>query len=279
MNERLLISVIIPFLNPGAWLTEAIESVLQQTYENYEIILIDDGSVKQDSGIASGYAERYPGKIFYVEHKEHVNRGLTISRNTGIAHAKGKLIAFLDADDCWLPDKLANQLDVFKRFPGIQMICEASIFWYSWKDSDQEDYVKLIGAAEGVYQPPELMQWLYPLGEGQPPCPSGIIITRNALQRSGGFEEKFSGVYQLYEDQAFLAKIYLKEIVYISAQANNMYRKRADSMSSAANEERTYKRVRLFYLAWLEEYLATTQSKDLGVRKLVAGFRKKLLSA
>jgi glycosyltransferase involved in cell wall biosynthesis len=276
MNEAPLISVIIPFLNPGVWLAEAIESVLSQTYKNYEIILIDDGSVRQDSDVALHYAKKFPESILYIEHASHINRGLTISRNVGIAHSKGELVAFLDADDCWLPGKLENQVAIFKNFPEVQMICEASLFWYSWKNESSPDEIILIGAPQGIYQPTELMSLLYPLGEGQPPCPSGIIITKEALQRSGGFEESFSGVYQLYEDQAFLSKIYSKEAVYISEEANNLYRKREDSMSSAANDANTYNKVRLFYLAWLREYLAATHSQDVKMTTLLSDFQQRL---
>ncbi|MEP6685061.1 MAG: glycosyltransferase family 2 protein [Parafilimonas sp.] len=274
-----LISVIIPFLNPGTWLTEAIVSVINQTYTNWELILIDDGSVEQDSNIAIAYSKEFPGKIFYVEHDGHVNKGLTVSRNVGIEKASGELIAFLDADDCWLPHKLTNQLEIFKCFPEVQMICEASCFWYSWKDAHKEDVVIQIGVPQGIYHPPELMKKLYPLGEGQPPCPSGIIIKKEALQRSGGFEERFSGIYQLYEDQAFLSKIYSKEIIYISAEAYNLYRKRDNSMSSAAGNEQLYKKVRLFYYAWLKEYFSKSLPVNDEIIQLIADFKNKLISS
>lgn len=277
MNDAPLISTIIPFLNPGAWLAEAIESVINQTYKNREIILVDDGSVKQDSDIAITYSKKFPGKIFYVEHENHINKGLAISRNVGISKASGELVAFLDADDCWLPNKLLNQLNIFKKFPHVQMICEASCFWYSWKDANAKDWLEQIGAPQGIYQPPELMKMLYPLGVGQPPCPSGIIIKKDTLQRSGGFEEKFSGVFQLYEDQAFLSKVYSKEIIYISGEANNLYRKRDDSMSSAANNKDTYKKVRLFYHAWLEDYFSKQNSINPDIKKLIADFKTRLI--
>ena len=271
-----LISTVIAFLNPGTWLAEAIESVINQSYKNWEIILVDDGSAKEDSEMAIDYSEKYPEKIVYTEHAGHVNRGLTISRNVGITKAQGEFIAFLDADDCWLPEKLTRQILLFKKFPEVQMICEASCFWYSWKDVYQKDYIMQIGTQQGIYQPPELMKILYPLGEGQPPCPSGIIIKKEALLRSGGFEEQFSGVYQLYEDQAFLSKIYLKEIVYISREANNYYRKRDNSMSSAVKDELIYKKVRLFYHEWLMNYYYKSAFVSDDITKIIDDFKEKL---
>jgi glycosyltransferase involved in cell wall biosynthesis len=275
-SDEPLISVIIAFLNPGIWLAEAVESVLHQTYGNWELILVDDGSKKEDTAIATAYAGKYPERIRYIEHDGHLNKGVTASRNAGILWAAGEYVAFLDADDCWLPEKLAEQRIIFNRFPEVQMICEASVFWYSWQVSDEKDYIQTIGAEEGVYQPPQLMELLYPLGDGQPPCPSGIIITRHALQRAGGFEETFSGIYQLYEDQAFLSKVYAREVVYIFGNANNMYRKRKDSMSSAASDENLYKEVRLFYLAWLEIYFFKLPSSCREIEILIDDFRRKL---
>ena len=279
MNDTTLISVIIPFYNAGLWLQEAIESVLHQTNGHWELILVDDGSLQEDTTIAKFYTAKFPKNIIYVQHAGRVNRGLTISRNLGIQHARGTLIAFLDADDCWLPHKLQYQLDIFQRFPEVAMICEASWFWYSWRDAAAKDELVQIGTPEGIYQPPELMKKLYPLGDGQPPCPSGIIIKKEALECSGGFEERFSGIYQLYEDQAFLSKVYSKEIIYISARAKNLYRKRPDSMASAANDEQLYKKVRLFYLVFLEEYFLQQGQSNADIQKLLADFKITLTAA
>lgn len=279
MDSQPLISVIIPFYKAGTWLQEAIETVIHQAYTNWEIILIDDGSTEEDMAIAKLYASKFTSKIFYVDHEGHVNRGLTISRNLGIMHTHGELVAFLDADDFWQREKLQHQLNIFKRFPEVTMICEASCFWYSWKDKNANDEFIEIGVPQGVYQPPLLMKNLYPLGDGQPPCPSGIIIKKEALQRSGGFEERFSGVYQLYEDQAFLSKVYSREIIYISATANNLYRKRPDSMTSAANDLQLYKKVRLFYLDFLKEYFLQTSNVNPLIKYLIENFENKLLSS
>ena len=277
MNSQPLVSIIIPFLNPGDWLTEAIDSVLAQTYTNLEIILIDDGSVDEDAAIALKYCGRFPGRIFYYMHESHVNKGLTASRNLGLSKARGMLIAFLDADDCWMPAKLTEQLSLFEAMPEIQVICEASLFWYNWNDVEKENSIMQIGAEPGVYNPPQLMELLYPFGEGQPPCPSGIIIKREVIDRCGGFEESFSGIYQLYEDQAFLFKVYSSEIIYISNQVNNLYRKRENSMSSAANNLEIYNTVRKFYANWIENYLTKISGHNPAIDSLLATFKNSLV--
>lgn len=277
VNDNPLISVIVPFLNGSDWLIEALESVVNQTYTNWEIILIDDGSEEKHSVVAKDYCSRHIEKIIYTEHPGHVNKGVTISRNRAIELSNGTLIAFLDADDYWLPDKLAYELTLFKQYPTAGMICEASQFWYSWNDSLADDSTILVGVSpDKLYHPPELIKSLYPLGEGQPPCPSGIIIKREALLRSKGFEPVFSGIYQLYEDQAFLSKIYLKEIIFISGKANNRYRKRTDSVSSAANDITFYEMVRNFYLDWLESYLDQQHISDNKITALIHSARKNI---
>ena len=96
------VSVVIPTYNYGHLLEQSLESVFAQTYKDYEVILVDDGSTDDTPGIAA----RYEGRIRYFR-KE--NGGPSSARNEGIRQARGPLIAFLDSDDLWLPHKLAVQ--------------------------------------------------------------------------------------------------------------------------------------------------------------------------
>lgn len=106
MNK--LVSVIIPFFNRVDWLTEALESVLAQTYSPVEIIVVNDGS-DENMNI---FLKQYSNRIKYYEKK---NQGPASARNYGIEIANGEFIAFLDSDDIWMPRKLENQITYMER--------------------------------------------------------------------------------------------------------------------------------------------------------------------
>lgn len=114
MDKNPLISIITPAYNAEKYLGEAIESVLQQTYGNWELIIVDDGSTDGTARLAKEYAEK-DSRIFYC-HQE--NKRMASARNTGIAKAKGKYIAFLDADNVFLPQKLERQAAYLEAHPA-----------------------------------------------------------------------------------------------------------------------------------------------------------------
>src|SRR3990172_11731590 len=122
MSEKPLVSVIIIFYNEERFIEEALECVFAQTYTNWELLLVDDGTTDNSTAIAQRYAEKYPEKVYYLEHPGHQNRGMSATRNLVIANAKGEFIAFLDADDVWLPHKLERQLAIIESQPDAAMV-------------------------------------------------------------------------------------------------------------------------------------------------------------
>jgi glycosyltransferase involved in cell wall biosynthesis len=268
IGETRLVSVILCFYNEKLFLREAIESVLSQDYPQWELFLVDDGSSDESTEIAKEYAAQYPRKIAYLDHAYHQNKGLSASRNAGIKKCRGSYVAFLDADDVWLPDKLRTQINIFRNNPRITVALEASLYWNSWADSKKADTIVRVGAQEGIYKAPQLMLSLYPLGKGSAPCPSGIMVHRGVLRRCV-FEELFRGMFQMYEDQAFLCKVYLKETVYVSALCHNKYRQRSSSLVSAVHESGNYHTVRSYYLYWFRDYLHAQPFRYKAVEKLL----------
>lgn len=108
------ISVLIPAYNCGKFLKTAIDSVLAQTFSDLEIIVVDDGSTDNTPQILSWYPQ-----VRYIR-CEH--RGISVSRNTAIAAAKGEILAFLDADDVWLPEKLEKQVAYLDANPECMLV-------------------------------------------------------------------------------------------------------------------------------------------------------------
>jgi len=100
-----LVSIIMPTYNCGRFIKESIDSVLAQTYENWELLIVDDCSTDETESIVRGYKDE---RIHYWRNAH--NEGAALTRNRALREAKGKYIAFLDSDDVWLPEKLERQV-------------------------------------------------------------------------------------------------------------------------------------------------------------------------
>jgi len=109
-----LVSVIVPCYNVAPFVAETTRSVLAQTYQNWELILIDDGSKDNTAEIVQPFLD--DSRIQFHVQK---NSGVSAARNNGIAFAQGDFIAFLDSDDVWLPEKLHRQLEIFQKYPDV----------------------------------------------------------------------------------------------------------------------------------------------------------------
>ncbi len=116
-----LVSVILPTYNRGWIIKEAIDSVLEQEFSDFELIVVDDGSTDDTPAILNTY-----GRDIRVLRQS--NRGVSAARNRGIAASAGQLIAFLDSDDLWLPQKLTAQVDFFAARPDA-VICQTEEQW------------------------------------------------------------------------------------------------------------------------------------------------------
>src|SRR5271170_3130362 len=104
------VSTIIAAYNAARTIREMLESALAQQYENHEIIVVDDGSTDSTSAILSAFGDR-------IRVVTQANRGAAVARNVGVAHSSGKYLAFLDADDQWLPGKLQTMVGALERAP------------------------------------------------------------------------------------------------------------------------------------------------------------------
>jgi glycosyltransferase involved in cell wall biosynthesis len=285
MKDPWLVSVVIPFYNPGSFLNEAIQSVFDQTYEHWELLLIDDGSTDRSTNTACGWANRHDARVRYLCHRDHRNRGVSASRNLGWRSANGGLVAFLDADDLWLPGKLIKQIEVLRAHQRAGMIVGATRYWHGWTarstdtardhivavgSHDRPDVPRLVG--DELYEPPSLLLNLYPLGVGAAPSMYSLVVRRSVLAEVGGFEERFGG---LFEDQAFLVKVYATAPVYVSTETFDLYRQHGASCCARVDAMQ-YALTRARFLIWLTRY-ARTSSWCGHAAELLARARRDLI--
>jgi len=137
-----LISVVIPCYNARAYVAAAIRSVLAQDWPDLEIVLVDDGSSDQSAELIR---ENFPG----IRLVQQANAGVAAARNNGIAQARGEWIAFLDADDIWLPGKLRAQMALLGATPGARMSYTAWQVWASLDPAPSPDYFVELASRSG----------------------------------------------------------------------------------------------------------------------------------
>jgi glycosyltransferase involved in cell wall biosynthesis len=263
MQNKPLASVIMPFYNtPPAFMHEAIESVLNQTYTNWELLLIDDGSNQANVDIALEYERKYPKKIRCYQHEGHMNRGIGASRQLGIENARGEYVSFLDADDVWLAHKLNEQIDIMERNPYTAMLSSSSLYWYSWEgtpESEQWDHIPKIGTKfNGIVQPPLLLAHFLS-GKISVPCPSSILLRKRFFNEVSWYEDGFPGAN---EDQVFYAKICLIAPIFVSTSVWDKYRQHSASMCAISESDGKTQADRIRYLQWLEQYLIQHRCRD-----------------
>ncbi len=112
------VTVVIPTYNCAKYLASAIDSVLGQTFQDFELIIVNDGSVDNTDSVVKPYVGKYPGKIRYLSQE---NKGLAATRNVAIDHSKGEYIALLDSDDCFLPNRLESGVEILSSRPDIAL--------------------------------------------------------------------------------------------------------------------------------------------------------------
>jgi glycosyltransferase involved in cell wall biosynthesis len=169
-----LVSVIIPTYNRAALVRQALASVKAQTYRDFEIVVVDDGGTDDTYEVLSADRElrvlRHPSR-----------RGVSAARNTGIAAARGKWLAFLDSDDLWLPDKLARQMLLFEGAPEL-LICQTDETWV--RRGGRVNKPAAHRKVAGRIFLPSLSRCMI--------SPSAVMLHRRLLADHGAFDETLS---------------------------------------------------------------------------------------
>ncbi len=168
------VSIVIPVYNAADVIAQTLDSALDQTWADREVIVIDDGSTDASGDIVRSYGPR-------VQYHRTSNRGVAAARNRGIALAAGVHIALLDHDDLWAPTKLERQMAVMESRPEVGLVVT---------DVAHLDHAgRPMGIIGPGYNPAETFARLFV--QGYVPTPSAALIRRAVLDAVGGFDERF----------------------------------------------------------------------------------------
>lgn len=259
MSRSPRVSVVSIFRDTGDFLGEAIESVLRQSFIDWELLLVDDGSTDSSGEIARAYAERHDA-IRLLHHPGRENRGISASRNLGLREARGEYLAQLDSDDVLLPDHLERHVSALDRHPEASMVYGPVERWYSWtgeeEDADRDFTARPLDRYDDCLEPPALIPLIL---QRRYAVPLGFVARREAVLDVGGYEDEFRGVH---DDQVFFCKLGLRHRVYVLSECTYRYRRHPDSIVWVTNTiEGNALPHRKRFLKWLEGYL-----EDQGIR-------------
>jgi len=223
MDNIPLVSVIIPLYNKRPFVRRAVESVRKQTFTNWELIIVDDGST-------DGSCSEIPGDDSRIRLIHQENKGPGAARNAGLARARGEYVAFLDADDEWLPFFLERGLNFFSKVKD--NIATVS-FGYDDPTSNYEQIVRMWdtrGVLNGVY---ELSNTTYPnfaVSLLAYMSPWSTMARKEIVKKYGGFFDRFRCVYA--EDSHLWLKVLLNEKIGVSREKLVIFHREASNLSN-----------------------------------------------
>lgn len=174
MNTQPLISVLMGIYNCETTLPDAIDSIIEQTYTNWELILCDDGSTDKTYEIARGYASRLPDKIKLIKHEK--NSGLNKTLNDCLAEAKGEYIARMDGDDISIKERFEKELSVLRAEDDIVLVSCPMIYF-----DETGDWAK--GSVGAEYPAKEM------LARGTVHCHAPCMVRTDVMRKVGGYTE------------------------------------------------------------------------------------------
>lgn len=231
-NRKPLISVVMSAYNAEQFLADAIESILNQTFRNFEFVIINDGSTDKTADILNKYKDR-DSRIVLIDNGTNI--GMAKSFNVGIRHSRGRFIARMDADDISAPTRFERQIEMFTSNEVLDVVSS----WYSIIDINGE-YVTQI---KGPCQNEEIKRVIYN-NMNIPFCHGSVTMKKESIEKVGLYREEFR--YPYPEDYDLWLRLYENNSVfYVIPEYLYKYRVSPDSISVIlhAGGRRTYNRI------------------------------------
>jgi len=248
------ISVVIPMFNAERTIKETLFSVSQQSHDSFEILVVDDGSTDGSRRIVEDIARKSHGRITVLEHAGNTNRGLSLSRNLAIEHARGEFLVFLDADDTIHREKFAHDLRILRSHPEAAAVVGRALWW--WDGSGERDaHLEIIFQPKNrIVHPPEFFNATFQTETGGCPCIHSWMVRRSAIDKI----EPFDPYVMTYEDQKFLAELSLRFSIYVASACLCDYRRKEATLGATAVASGTDPIARSRFLDWKAEVVKSS---------------------
>lgn len=176
------VSIIMPVYNGEKYIAESIQSVLDQTYRSWELIVVDDGSTDKSAEIVQSFSAQ-DRRIKYIFQE---NKKLAAARNTGLANSTGEFVAFLDADDLWVEEKLEAQVETINKI-GCDVVFSDAFYFPGDETADESTlYSSFYGRAVGEFDGPSMIRLLL---KGTPIPVLSVLTRKSILDAVGHFNE------------------------------------------------------------------------------------------
>jgi len=218
-----LVSIVIPLFNKVDWITQTLNSVANQEYDNWECIIVDDGSTDGSFELVSSLVERLPGNWRLIPQE---NSGQSVARNHGLALASGDFVALLDADDIWFKEKLTKQVAYMTRFQEVDILFTSYVIFEESLTAPLR-YIRFRSARRMI------LRWLQMYGFGGLIESTGLI-RKTFLETNGCFDlglSTSSGLDVSIRGLIFGQVAVLKEALVGYRLSDNQWHKQLDELS------------------------------------------------
>jgi len=266
MLENNLVSIIIPNYNSAEHITETLTSVTNQTYSNWECIVVDDYSTDNSVEIVNKFVNRYPNKIFLVQNKK---KGACAARNLGFKKSNGSFIQYLDSDDLLSFDKIEKQIKILINNPNRLAICNCWHFHSSIDDAYNTD-VDFIFTSNS---PADFLTNLWGAnGTSNYVAVHSYLSPRNLIEKAGPWNDS------LIKDQdgEFFARVVLKSEGLIYVPIIKCYYRRLHSFTSISSQKELNALNNNLFVTQLKEKHLFTVKKNLETKKAIAALYKQV---
>jgi len=187
VKDPVFFTIVMPVFNCEAYLNDAIQSVIDQAFEDWELIIIDDGSQDNSYSVAHNHMIN-DNRIRILQHEDGLNKGVSTSRNLGVENSRGDWISLLDADDLWKPEKLEKEFEVINSHPEVVLIYSLANRLYTGLTPGNHNNGSLYGS--GISG--EVIDPFKKLISGFTASTSSVTFRRETFIKCNGFNEKFS---------------------------------------------------------------------------------------